>query len=281
MKTYTAIGVLLSLLLIASCDQNERQKKEGRLVAEIGDFQLYDSDIHQQMVFKTGDSLLLANSITEDWLRKKSIYIESQNRTSVENRAEIASLVEDYKQSLYIHRYEKQLIDEFFNEEIALEEIQEYYKNHKEDFNLSEPIVRIHLAKMKENISGLDAFWTDWKKERLDAVGKFVKEHSTLSSMDNKTWKNLSDVMILLPPSKFKASSLEGKKTYQENYEDHEYFIRIFERLNAGEIAPIEFVTDRIKKVLRHQKEKAFLAKRKEKLYQDILDKKEIKLYQE
>jgi len=269
------------LLLLFACDPNVDIQKEGKLVAKIGEFQLYDSDIRQQMVFKTGDSLLLANSITDDWIRKKAIYLEALKRSSTTNTAEIASLVEDYKQSLYIHHYEQQMIDEFFNESISKEEIQEYYNSHKEDFILNEPITRIHLAKFDEKTHGLDAFWTDWKKERLEDVSKFVSEHSALSSLDEKSWQNLSDVMILLPPSKFKPGNFKIKKTYQENFEGYEYFIRIFEHLETGKAAPIEYVSDRITKVLRHQKEKAFLANRKEKLYQDILDKKEIKLYQE
>ncbi len=281
MDIHKTIGILFCLILAISCDKNATVQNDGKIVAAIGEFKLYDSDVHQQMSYKTGDSLLLANSITEDWLRKKALYIEAQKKTSEENVAEINSLVEDYRQSLYIHHYEQQMISEFFDQDITNEEIEAYFNQHKEDYTLNEAIIQVHLAKIPEKVAGLDQFWMDWKKERIDKVKTFVDQHAELASMDENLWQNMSDVLILLPPSKFKSSNFQSDKTYQENFEGHEYFIRTFGLIKKGETSPIEFVTDRITKVIRHQKEKVFLSKLKEKHYQDILDKKEIKLYQD
>ncbi len=251
------------------------------VVASINDHRLYQSEIDKQIEFKEGDSSLLVNSYIEKWVRDRAFFDEANKRLTAEDKNDIEKLTIDYKQSLVRLRYEESILRDFSDKNVSDAEIEEYYAQHKDDFTLDEAVVKAVMVKIPESAQGMESFWKSWQKNEEEKIDEYIEKNAVLHFNEKDNWKNLSDLFLVVPQKAFKSSEFKAKKTYQENFKDHEYFIRIFARKDKGESAPLSFVRENIIKVIAHKKEKAFLKRYKENLYQKVLDKKQFKLHQQ
>lgn len=73
-------------------------------------------------------------------------------KSFVEDKSEIDKLVDDYKNSLYIHRYETKLIQEKLDSTIKDEELIKYYQSNKADYKLEDSYVRILFLKIPKKL---------------------------------------------------------------------------------------------------------------------------------
>ncbi len=271
--------VLLVTFLSCGEKQNKPVDKNDVKLVSYGEVDLYQSEVHKSTDHMDGDSLSLQSSYIQQWLEDQVFLAEAEKRLSKENHYEINDLVRDYKNSLIGLRYEQALLKDFMDEQISEEEHINYYNDHSEDYRLNESLIKIRIIKVKADSPGLEKFWDDWKKNDPSLIKKYVKDKASLDFDQSKYWKRLSDVKVILPNSIQKKMSFKKNSTHQENVDGYEYFVRIFDRLDEGEIAPYSYVSNQIKKVLLHKKEIRFIKRYKDELLKKAIDGKSVKYY--
>ena len=126
-------------------------------VARAFDTYLYQSDIEGIVPkgTKPADSLKILNEYITRWMQQQVIVHQALNNLDPK-QIDFSRQMEDYKNSLIIYAYEKELIAEKLDTTIAEQEIEDYYNQNKNDFELKNDIVKIIYVKVPQKAPGQD-----------------------------------------------------------------------------------------------------------------------------
>ena len=254
-------GRLEIFLLIAvaavlpSCKAISSLIHDGEVVARFGDHKLYRSELDDVIPKGTSpeDSVNLANIYINSWAKDKAFVDIAQQQLSKEEK-DVSKELDAYRQSLLRYRYEQRYINERLDTTVSQKQIEDYYESHSESFKLERPIMKArflniskdspNLVKIKKLMSSSDvadvvaadsvAFnsalrYHDFSSEWIDAV-KLAAEFGV-------------DYVQML-------SRWEGQFIQMPDGEDKVSVAFIVDSRKAGEIAPVEYCSDRIKDII-------------------------------
>ena len=250
------IFLLTAVLAVSpSCKAISSLIHDGEVVAKLGDHKLYRSDLEDVIPKGTSpeDSVNLAKIYINSWAKDKAFVDIAQQQLSKEEK-DVSKELEAYRQSLLRYRYEQRYINERLDTTVSSKQIEDYYGSHSESFKLERPIMKArflniskdspNLAKIKKLMSSDDvadviaadsvafnsAFrYRDFSSSWIDAV-KLAAEFGV-------------DYVQML-------SHREGQFIQMPDGEDKVSVAYIVDSRKAGEIAPVEYCSDRIKDII-------------------------------
>ncbi len=168
-KTYLPILLVALLSGIFSCNvikkNNDSDKKR---IARAFDAYLYITDIDGIVPkgSKPADSIKIVNDYITRWMQQQVIVHQATNNLDPK-QVDFSRQIEDYKNSLIIYEYEKELVKEKLDTTISENEINDYYDKNKKDFQLKNDIVKIIYVKVGKKVAGQDKF------EGMDVFNQF------------------------------------------------------------------------------------------------------------
>src|SRR5688572_8763350 len=143
------IGLLLAGMI--SCE-NEKQKTEvnkGKLLARVYTYQLYEADLRS--VIPSGlspeDSIRRAQNYISAWTKEMLLVHKAEANLSAKQK-DVEKQLRDYRNSLIIYNYEKELVHQKLDTVVTDAEIEAYYLNHPNDFELRDNIVKVVYVKV-------------------------------------------------------------------------------------------------------------------------------------
>src|SRR5690606_39072802 len=107
------------------------------------------------------DSIQQVRSLTEHWVRDRLVLVEAEQKFPKE--ANMAKLLEDYRQSLIRHFFEQSAIEERLDTLITEQDLLDYYETHKEQHKLEAGIFRGYFFKVQKPSNRNDKVRTWWK----------------------------------------------------------------------------------------------------------------------
>ena len=271
-----AMFLLTAALAVApSCKAISSLIHDGEVVAKFGDHKLYRSELEEVIPNGTSpeDSVNLANAYINSW---------AQQQLTKEEK-DVSKELEAYRQSLLRYRYEQRYINERLDTTVSSKQIEDYYGSHSESFKLERPIMKArflniskdspNLAKIKKLMSSDDvadviaadsvafnsAFrYRDFSSAWIDAV-KLAAEFGV-------------DYVQML-------SAREGQFIQMPDGEDKISVAYIVDSRKAGEIAPVEYCSDRIKDIIISGRKHELLAGLERDLMEDARLKEKFVIY--
>ena len=234
--------------------------------------------------------ILLLNKLNKYLILLFFIFLfscSSENKAKLyidENDSDIISSVNQYKETLIIHKYQNELINSQFDTTITRDDLKEYYEKYSNDFVLHKDIVKarlikinketLHLNKVKDLVSTMD------EAELLELVD-FCEMYAENSFLNDSVWVYLSEFS-----QKFPNGSKENKKLLSNKNKIHSfmddnfvYVVYIRDYQIKGNKSPLPFVFSNIRKILQSKNKKQFITNLEKKLYQEALFSEHIKIY--
>jgi len=289
-KTYLPFFGVAFLLILAgfysctSIKKNSDPKK--KLVARVFDTYLYLSDI-QGIVpkgTKPADSLKTLNEYITQWMQQQVIVHQALNNLGPD-QIDFSRQIEDYKNSLIIYEYEKELIAEKLDTAVTEQEIEDYYNQNKKDFQLKNDIVRIIYVKVpkkaptQEKLKG----WinsTDIKdKEKLAA---YCYQNATNYFLDDNVWLMFDDVLKEIPIQTYNQDIfLQNNNNHivQIADTDNIYYLGIKGYMIKNSASPLSFEKENIKKIVLNKRKMELVEKMKLNLYEQAQVHNDVELY--
>mgnify|MGYP006978491977 FL=1 len=280
-----AMFLLTAALAVApSCKAISSLIHDGEVVAKFGDHKLYRSELEEVIPNGTSpeDSVNLANAYINSWAKDKAFVDIAQQQLTKEEK-DVSKELEAYRQSLLRYRYEQRYINERLDTTVSSKQIEDYYGSHSESFKLERPIMKArflniskdspNLAKIKKLMSSDDvadviaadsvafnsAFrYRDFSSAWIDAV-KLAAEFGV-------------DYVQML-------SAREGQFIQMPDGEDKISVAYIVDSRKAGEIAPVEYCSDRIKDIIISGRKHELLAGLERDLMEDARLKENFVIY--
>lgn len=278
MKWYN-LYIILHIFLLVQCKSNSDNVAEDILLAQVGNRSLYLSELKD--LFPDNSSKADSNNIlitfVDKWIRETILLNEAEKY--IANAIDIDKLVEDYRESLLIHNYEEQLVEERLDTTITMAEKEEFYNQNKEAYKLVNPIIRVRYAKMPAEQTDIKTFKSLWIKQDTDAMIDFCQKYQLDHSFNDSNWITFANLEIKLPQELFSLSQIKSKKSLDKEYDGVQYFVKVLEYKDENEIAPLPYIEDKIAKVILYNRKINLLTNIKEKLYERELEFKRIKTY--
>lgn len=271
--------LLLATILctaFTSCTYIEKYIKEREsegVIASIGDNYLYKEDIKNILPqgINSTDSALITEAYIQRWAT--NILILEKAKRNITNQEEINKMVEDYRNTLTIHYYKQEMV----NEKVKMPtdtEATDFYKANQQLFLLQQPIVKGAIITIPNNIKSdkIERKFKDLKN--IEEIEKYALQYAKDYHLFTEYWKPLNEI-IDSETSKLKITK---PGYYEEKDSVNLTLINVIEYINQGEVAPIEMVLEQAKTTLYNQQRMKYLNNLDNEIYDYAIKHNQIQL---
>lgn len=248
---------VLSLLLMGCADGAMRH--DGTVVAEVGDAKLTSAMVPAEVFAYGGqDSLTLLRAYAERWATQQAVYQQAVRRFAG-SRADIESRVEDYRQTLTIADYERQLVFTQLDTLVTQEAIEAFYRANADHFILHQPLVRcFSLAVPESNVllKELRAVYTLRGEEALARMEPLMFKAGVMPATSPKVWIPAALLGRTLGVEIAEGALSQRPARLDFTRDSVVYLVAFHEWMDAGAVAPVDYVREDIKAMLLNQRRK-------------------------
>ncbi len=284
-------SLLLFLCLFSlSCDLIKRKKNEGtaitRLaVARVDENYLYIDELEGVVPSGTPkeDSISRTEAYVTSWIRKQ-LLIRQANRQIDINKAEVERKLLDYRYSLIAYEYQTYYIKQNLDTVIAPQEIEQYYKEHIDNFVLKQNIVRATFLKISQSAPRTkkinDLLFSSRAKDR-DELKSYCLSFAAAYHLADSTWMQFDELVRASPLVELpnKVQFLKRTPYYETSDETYLYFLKVEEYRISDNVSPLEFARDEIANIILN-KRKVELAKRlDDEVFSKAKEKNEFEIF--
>lgn len=270
--------MLLLACSLSACDRFTERRDEN-VVAELGVHKLYKSNLE---VVAATDSADVAN-LEEAYIRQWATDLLVCEKAQATVDPEIEAQVEAYRRSLYLHRYEQQLIQNRMSRVVTPEAVQSYYDANIAFYHLHEDILKGVLivlpkgAPHPENVNK----WLQNLEENIEQLEKYAYQYASGYQLFTDEWTSGNQVMMRMPSTDANFSQRMRTSDLIE-MEDSVAMYKLFisDKRFVGDPMPIEYATPLIKAAILQKRQVDFLKAQRDELYEDALSGK-LKIYKE
>lgn len=260
--------------------ENFSLSKEADIVAKVGDKSLTIDDIKG---FALGaeseeDSVYILKAYVNSWIKDQLLIREAEKHVSAD--FDINRLVKDYKASLLLHNYIDNVLIKQLDTSVTRVQLEEYYEENKQQYILSEPLLKFYYFKVSSKHPKLKDFEKAWNKNdgKPDELGASIAVFSQNSA---NFWVTSNEFFAILPDNLFTVNELSKKGKYLKTDRDFKYFVKIIDFTEKDKVPPFEYIEAIIKSVITNERKQKLLKKIKEDLYINYSNASDVKSYLE
>ena len=275
--------VILILTLLNSCNNWIQVNEE--VVARIGTSYLYKKDLVD--IIKTpiskSDSLLKLNSFIDNWARKQLILQQAKIILPESTLIELETMIEDYRDDLFINSYRKAVINKNLDTIINYSEINMFLNNNKEIFRLKAPLFKvryIHVPPYNVDKEKIKLSFQRFNYDDRVFLDSLSYQFSTYLLSDS-LWinkNNLISKVSFLNQNNFDRL-IKKSKFYSIEDTLGVYLFFIKDLLKEGELAPNEIFTSKIKNIILNKRKQELIKQFEKDILQDAIKSKTFEKY--
>lgn len=277
-----SLFLLLMALMLLGCSDKTVSKEGSRLLARVHNKSLYLSELEGMFPqFATSeDSLLVIRAFTDRWVREAILLHEAEKNLPA--GLNIDKLVRDYRASLVRSNYERVLVEQLLDSTVTQAELQAFYDQHKEQYQLETPIMRCHFLKVPLPVPDADRLRRLWGGKRAAdtrQLKQYGEQYAKVALLDDSLWYSIDEVGRLLPKGTITSENLSAKQEFTLQDGEFQYYFRLFDRKNRQDIAPLGYIQEQARKVILHVRKQQLLEDVKQDMYDQELRRNNIEIF--
>ncbi|MDX1477265.1 MAG: peptidylprolyl isomerase [Saprospiraceae bacterium] len=227
------------------------------------------------------DSIAQLRSYVEQWAREMLLLHEAER--NLPDDIDLATLIEDYRASLIVSNYEKELVESSLDTVITDAELQAYYEKNKEQYQLERSIIRCHFVQIKKPVTNRREFRRWWDSDDPRDFARLVdycnNNNAELFMLEDSTWYKVEEIEALLPAGTLSPQNMRRDRTLTFTDDQYEYYLRILESVLSTEIAPLSYIREQAERYIMHTRKLQLLESIKEDLYNKGIEGDQIKIF--
>ncbi|MDB9712315.1 peptidyl-prolyl cis-trans isomerase [Flavobacteriaceae bacterium] len=230
----------------------------------------------------SADSTMILNNYINNWAANKLLIQRALVNLPEENQNKIQGLVDNYKKDMLINSYIDALVDNNMNLEVTSFELDSLYDNYKETFKLSEELFKIRFIYISNVNPDIRIFKNKLKRFNIDDI-KYLDSLSfqfNRSSLNDSIWRNKNEVFYQLPNLKTLNKNMLKKSNFIEIKDSLGlYLININDVLKVNQYAPIEYVSETLKRMIINNRKLEFIDQLRKDITKDAIKNKSFEIY--
>jgi len=275
------ILIFFVVVLFLSACNNE---SEGSIIAKVYDKELHSSDIY--FLFKNqnlsiSDSTKVAKDYVDKWVEEQILLHQSTD--SIIEMSLINDKANHYKNILIINQLENNYVNTHIDTTVTQNEYVIYYKNHKDDFQLNDYLVKILYVKVPVDAPNLEQLKKWYKlKQTTDIIEieNYAKLYASNFYYDTINWIYFEDLTKEIPLVDFNKDRFitrKSKTIIDEN--DYFYFLNVLDYKLKNTTSPLEFEKHNIKQRILNTRIKELKEEYKKQNIEKAYNEKAVEIY--
>jgi hypothetical protein len=271
------------LLFICSCSFFKKEASEEAL-ARVKDKHLFKSDIEGVVPINASpeDSSLIIDNYIQNWV-KDNLILQKAELNLEDSQKDVKKQLEDYRRSLIVYSYEKELIKQRLDTAVLGYEIQEFYDNNSQNFELRDDIVKVLYLKVNKKAPQLKKIRKlyKYKKESdKEALKELAHQYAEKFHLNDNQWILFDELKNEVPVF---VTQTEGFLNNIKNIEVEDslsiYFVHITDYKLKKDVAPLSFEAKNIKNIIINKRKLSLINKIRSELYEEAFINKDIEIY--
>ena len=293
------VGSFLALiLLLGSCKERSlpdflrfknQETSEDVIrhpVARVYENYLYEQDL-EGIVDEDAtpeDSASLVGRYVDTWVKKQLMLAEAATQMDIDE-AELERKILDYRYALIVYEFEKNYVNQEVDTEVSESEIEKYYREHQENFELKQNIIKGIYAKVPQEAPRIGRlrklFQGELDEQAREEIRSYCLSFASTYSLDDSTWYNFEGIIANTPLVSIpnKVQFLQKNEFIETSDDIYVYLVKVQDYKISDQISPLEFVRDDIEKIITNQRKVALTQELEEEIYRDAKKKNEFEIY--
>jgi hypothetical protein len=281
------IAIVILVALISSCNYFAKKKgPTGTPIARVFDVYLYPADLKGIVPKETKptDSVAMVKEYIQHWMEQQVLLHQATNNLDQQNM-DLTRQIEDYKNSLVIYAYEKELVREKLDTSVSEAEVEKYYDDNKKDFQLKNDIVKILYVKVGKKTPGVDKLkaliLSDNPKDR-DKLTKYCYQYAQNFFLNDNAWLMFDDVLKEIPIQTYNQDLfLQNNNNHYVELADTAsvYSLCIKGYMIKNSMSPLSFEKENITKILLNKRKMDLIDEMKKNLYNEAQNHSDTQVY--
>ena len=279
------IFIILVFSFCFSCKylkQDDNEKKD--ILAKAYDYYLYQGDLSGVVPQGASleDSTEIVKNYIENWIRLKAVLHKAEKNLD-EEKKNVSNQLEEYRNSLITYAYETELIRQKLDTLISDEEILSFYKNHPQNFELKDNIIKVIYLKLSKKSPKLDKI-KEWykstnKKDR-EALEEYCHQYAINYFLDDNTWLLFDDLLKEIPIKTYdKEQFLQNNRNIEIEDSSLIYLVSIHGFMIKNSTSPLSFERKNIISMIINERKLKLIDEMEHQAYQDAKQSGDVKIY--
>lgn len=273
---------LAALALLATACR--RQPDSGPLVASACGYELHRSDLAGLVPpgISADDSVAIVTNYVDQWVRQTVLLAKAEKNIS----DNFAPQLKEYKNSLLIHAYEQQIVNQLLDTVVTEEQISSYYAEHSGDFRLRSAIAKAVYVVAPEKsplLPRLKSLVTKARfgDEEVVELEELASRHGLAGYFDMDTWLPFYNLQRAVPIATYNENLfLKQNRSIVITDDQHQtFFVRILDYKVSDDISPLEMQRDNIRALILNHRKVEILARLQNDLLAEAEQSNNVKRY--
>jgi hypothetical protein len=253
------------------------------VLAKVGDAQLTISEISTlSFPDNPGDSVLFLQSFIESWVREM-VVLQAAERNLSDEMKTFNRRLEAYRRSLLIHTYQEKVLATRLDTLINLAEIEAYYAENPEDFELRYNLVQLSYITVPASHRDLPKV-RQWFKSSKPAdqqrLLEFCRRHAIRYNLNDSTWLRMDEVERQFSLEYASQEIFLRQNRFVELQDSTRAHLLHFTSYKIKEsLSPLEFEIPRIRLILLNRRKRDRLRQLENELYEEAIKRDEVHIY--
>ncbi|MBU2650797.1 MAG: hypothetical protein KKA81_07670 [Bacteroidetes bacterium] len=277
------VTIILAVVFLTGC-RNSSDDGESSILARVNDEYLYESEIRDLIPdnISPRDSIVLVKNYINSWITKQVLINQAEKNLSRE-QMDFNRQLQEYRNSLLIYQYEKELLYQKLDTVVKDYEIFSYYNDFKENFILKEDIYTINFLQMPEGSEAaevIEDLFTSGNPELKDSIITLMVNVAGMYDFSDKNWLSLNSLKSIFPGIFLTRDDQEiSNSNFRDTNGQVITLISIGEMKNEGQVAPLSYVSDNIREIIINKRRADFIKNMHNEIVRKAYQNEEAEIY--
>ena len=269
------IGLIIAILCCISCNLFRKQNSDRKdVVAKAFEYYLSEEDLSG--IVPSGaskdDSVAIVKNYIDNWIRHKAVLHKAEKNLD-DDKKNVTKQLDEYRNSLITYAYETELVRQKLDTSIDEKEILAFYKNHPQNFELKDNIIKVIYLKLNKKSPKLDKvkqWYKSHEKKDRELLEEYCHQYALNYYLDDNTWLLFDDLLKEIPIKTYdKEQFLENNRNIEIEDSSQIYLVNIQGFMIKNSISPLSFERKNIIAMIMNERKLKLIDEMEHQAYQD------------
>jgi hypothetical protein len=272
------------LLMFTSCNLFKKKGDAKNAVARVYDTYLFPEDLAGIVPPGSSkqDSISITKNFIDNWIRQKVVLHKAEENLDNEKK-DVEKQLADYRNSLITYAYEKALIEQKLDTGISQKEIEDFYSDNQNNFELKDNIIRVIYLKLNRKSPKIEKakqwFKSDNKKDRT-LLTEYCHQYALNYFLDDNTWLLFDDLLKEIPIKTYDNEQfLQNNRNIEIEDSLNVYLVSIKGFKVKNSVSPLGFEENNIRTMIINQRKLKLIEEMEHQAFENAKKRNDFEVY--